>query len=100
MGYVNLRLSAKGNKRSRKWVVIENSEEMLVHKNVEDYYKSPDKCKRLNMRGAKVKKHAEWDHKQPFYIMIDAGNEGTYEIWTETIREYELWLQLLTRKSE
>lgn len=100
LSYIFLTTAAKGSKRSRRWAVMKNHDEMLLYKNHEIYYKDPDKCKKVNMKGMIIKEHKEWDHQSGYYIMMELSEEGKFEIWFDNLKEYELWLKFLLNKFE
>lgn len=72
--------------------------ELKLYKGYLEYVKDTEKFKRFDMEGYVLESHKELADEYGFYIRVKVGLENVYEIWTETLREYKLWVDYLKNK--
>lgn len=82
-------------KRQRKWAVMKSRRELRLYKTHSDYYAQEELCKVISMGDAVLEVNREWDYSDGYYIKMAAGPETVHELWAETQREYELWVDFL-----
>ena len=99
MGYIYFKdCSANLEKKRRKWAVMESRDELKLYKNYSNYYTHKDEYKKIPMKNVVMEMHRGWDQNRGYYIKMKAEPETIYEIWTETLREYELWINFFEIK--
>ena len=69
---------------------------LKLYKSYKEFYKNEGKVKEIDMENAEIEIHKERDDEYGFYIRVKAdGDKGKYEIWTDTLKEYELWIDFI-----
>jgi len=85
-------------KKHRRWGVMKRRDELKLYKGHKGYYEKEEECKVISMKDAVLEVSREWDNSCGYYIKMSAGPDTIYEIWTETLREYQLWIDYLKSK--
>ena len=106
MGYIFFRNCAKSTKqRHRCWATLKDAK-LCLYKTYKDYYEtlgsvavSHAKIKEVELGVVEVEIHKERDDDYGFYIKIRTSTNGSYEVWTDTLKEYELWIAALNNKT-
>jgi hypothetical protein len=85
-------------KRKRRWATLKAAE-LSLYKSYRDSTAAVSgvvvKVKKLPMAKCQVLKHREKDDDYGFYMQVRTTSQNTIEMWAETLKDYELWLESL-----
>jgi len=69
---------------------------LRVYKNyINETLESYEKYKKINLKNCELELNKERDNEFGFYIKIKLNSGDKLEIWTETLKDYELFVNYL-----
>ncbi len=103
VGHIFFRDQSKEvRRRKSKWAIL-RAGILSLYKSYEEYYdcevkKTPQnegsRVRRLELGHVEMESHREGEEECGLYLRFRT-DAGVFEVWTDTLREYELWAESL-----